>query len=108
MLPKSQIKNLPTPEVRRAQRKADDEFADQLVENYLKAFDELEEKHNGQTYEVEFDGKGTFTLAQLEAEGFFGEDGHELSWMTVAEMEVGQTLNFAGGAAPLGTIKRLS
>ena len=59
-------------------------------------------------FEVEFDGRGTYTLGELESDGFFGEDGHELTISEVDSMAVGQSLNFAGGAAPLGTITRLS
>lgn len=58
-------------------------------------------------FEVEFDGRGTYTLGELVSEGFFGEDGHELTITEVDALAIGQSLNFAGGAAPVGTITRL-
>lgn len=60
------------------------------------------------TFKLEFDGHGTYTLGELVSEGFFGEDDHELTLTEVDSLAVGQSLNFAGGAAPLGTITRLS
>lgn len=68
--------------------------------------------HGEAVYHVEFDANGLYTLAQLDAEGFFYSEENETGWDEftrdeIQNLPVGESRNFGGGAAPVGTIKRV-